>query len=144
MEAANVQDPPSGSIKYFFGSQATPKIAAKLGSFVATPRTGAMGKSDEQACNDALNWTLVALKKRAKQVGANAVIQIVSFYRRVEMSSPTEFECHVGNVIVSVALKGELVRVTDEKSSTASPNQFAGKTLLDYRVLREFQKGVAQ
>lgn len=73
-----------------------------------------MGKSDEKACTEALLWTLVALEKRARQVGAHAVINIVSYYQKVEMSSPTEFECHVGNVIVSVALKGELVKIADE------------------------------
>ena len=114
MEAANVQDRPSGLVKSFFGNQTTPKITAKLGSHVATPRTAAMGKSDERACTEALLWTLVALEKRAQQVGANAVINIVSYYQKVELSSPSEFECHVGNVIVSVALKGELVKIADE------------------------------
>lgn len=114
MEATGVQDRPSGSVKFFFGNQTTPKIAAKLGSYVATPRTAAMGKSDEKACTEALLWTLVALEKRARQVGANGVINIVSYYRKIERSSPTEFECHVGNVIVSVVLKGELVKIADE------------------------------
>ena len=61
LDAANVQDRPSGSVKFFFGNQATPKIAARLGSYVATSRTAAMGKSDENACTEALLWTLVAL-----------------------------------------------------------------------------------
>lgn len=114
LEATNVQDRPGGSVKFFFGNQTTPRIAARLGSYVATPRTAAMGKSDANACTEALLWTLVALEKRAQQVGANAVVNIVSYYQKIEMSSPTEFECHVGNVIVSVVLKGELVKIADE------------------------------
>jgi uncharacterized protein YbjQ (UPF0145 family) len=114
MEAANVQDRPSGLVKFFFGTQTTPKIAANLGSYVATPRTAAMAKSDEKACTDALLWTLSALEKRAQQVGANAVINIVSYYKKVEMESPSQFECHVGNVIVTVVLKGDLVKLADE------------------------------
>ena len=113
-EVTNVQDRPSGSVKFFFGDQATPKITAKRGSYVATPRTGAMAKSDEAACAEALLWTLVALEKRAQQVGANAVIKIVSYYQKVEMSSTTQFECHVGNVIVRVVLNGELVTIVGE------------------------------
>ena len=83
MEATNVQDRPSGSVKFFFGNQTTPKIATRLGSYVATPRTGAMGKSDEKACAEALLWTLLALEKRAQQVGASAVVNIVSYYQKV-------------------------------------------------------------
>jgi len=80
----------------------------------ATP-TGATGKSDERACHEALHWTLVALEKRAQQAGANAVVNIVSFYGKNELSSATMFECHVGNVIVSVFLRGDLVKITDPR-----------------------------
>jgi uncharacterized protein YbjQ (UPF0145 family) len=114
LEATDIPDRPTGAVKFFFGNQASPQILTKLGSYVATPRTGAMGKSDERACNEALLWTLVALEKRAQQQGANAVVNIVSFYQKKEMSSATQFECHVGNVIVSVVLKGELVKIADQ------------------------------
>jgi hypothetical protein len=113
LEAKDVPDRPTGAVKFFFADQATPAIQTRLGSYVATPRTGAAGKSDVQACNEALLWTLVALEKRAQQAGANAVVGIVSFYQKKEMSSATQFECHVGNVIVSVALKGELVKLAE-------------------------------
>jgi uncharacterized protein YbjQ (UPF0145 family) len=57
---------------------------------------------------------MVALEKRAKQLGANAVVNIVSYYKRVEMSSTTEFECHAGALIAGVALKGDFVKITEE------------------------------
>ena len=85
----------------------------KFETYVAAPRTGAMGKSDQRACYEALLWTLLALEKRAQQKGANAVVNVASFYKRNEMSSATEFECHVGNVIVAVVLKGDLVKIVD-------------------------------
>lgn len=113
LEIKNIPDRPSGAVKFFFADQATPPIQTRLGSYVATPRTGAAGKSDVQACNEALLWTLVALEKRAQLAGANAVVNIASFYQKKEMSSATQFECHVGNVIVSVALKGELVKIAE-------------------------------
>jgi hypothetical protein len=114
LEATDIPDRPTGAVKFFFGHQTSPQVLAKLGSYVATPRTGAMGKSDERACNEALFWTLVALEKRAQQQGANAVVNIVSFYQKNERVSETQFECHVGNVIVSVVLKGDLVKVADQ------------------------------
>jgi uncharacterized protein YbjQ (UPF0145 family) len=114
MEASDIPDKPTGAVKFFFATQATPKIVANLGRYSTTPKTGAAGKSDERACHEALLWTLVALEKRARQAGANAVVNIVSFYGKNELSSATEFECHVGNVIVSVFLKGELVKIADQ------------------------------
>jgi uncharacterized protein YbjQ (UPF0145 family) len=101
----------TGSVKFFFGNQASPQILTKLESYVATPKTSAMAKSDQGACHEALLWTLVAMEKRAQQKGANAVVNIASFYKKHEISSATEFECHVGNVIVSVVLKGDLVKI---------------------------------
>jgi hypothetical protein len=113
LEAKDIPDRPTGAVKFFFAEQATPPIQTRLGSYVATPRTGAAGKSDVQACNEALLWTLLALEKRAQQAGANAVVNIVSFYQKKEMSSVSQFECHVGNVIVGVAMKGELVKLAE-------------------------------
>jgi uncharacterized protein YbjQ (UPF0145 family) len=114
LEAKDIPDKPTGSVKFFFGNQATPQILTKLESYVATPKTSAMGKSDQRACHEALLWTLVAMEKRAQQKGANAVVNIVSFYKKNEISSANEFECHVGNVIVSVVLKGDLVKIADQ------------------------------
>jgi uncharacterized protein YbjQ (UPF0145 family) len=114
LEAADIPDRPTGSVKFFFGNQASPQIMTNLDSYVAAPRTSAMGKSDQRACQEALLWTLVAMEKRAQQKGANAVVNIASFYKKHEMSSATEFECHVGNVIVSVVLKGQLVKIADQ------------------------------
>lgn len=114
MQAGGAQDRPTGAVKFFFGSQTSPKISTKIASYVANPRTSALAKSDLEACNDAFLWTLLALERRAQQVGANAVVNIVSYYRRNEMSSMTDFECHVGNVIVTVVLKGDLVKLADE------------------------------
>jgi len=114
LEAKDIPDEPSGAVKFFFANQATPRIGTHLGRYAATPKTGAAGKSDERACHEAFQWTLVALEKRAQQTGANAVVNIVSFYGKSDLASATEFECHVGNVIVSVFLKGDLVKLADQ------------------------------
>ena len=114
MEATGLPDRPTGAVKFFFGNQKSPEILTKVGSYVATPRAAAMSMSDEKACYGALLWTLVALEKRALQVGANAVVNIVSYYEKNEMASATEFECHVGNVIATVWLKGDMVRIAGE------------------------------
>ncbi len=57
---------------------------------------------------------MIALQKRAKQLGANAVVNIISYYKKVPMSSTTEFECHAGAIIAGVALKGDFVKIADK------------------------------
>jgi uncharacterized protein YbjQ (UPF0145 family) len=103
-----------GSVKFFFGEQEYPRVVAKLGSDVSNRKTNAFGKSDEKACNWAFLSAMIALERRAKQLGANAVVNIVSYYRKIEMSSPTDFECHAGAIIAGVTLKGDFVKLADE------------------------------
>jgi uncharacterized protein YbjQ (UPF0145 family) len=102
-----------GNIKFFFGDQETPKILAKLGTDQSNRKTNAFGKSDEKACNWAFLSAMIALERRAQQLGANAVVNIVSYYDRKVMSSRTEFECHAGAIIAGVVLRGEFVKVEE-------------------------------
>jgi uncharacterized protein YbjQ (UPF0145 family) len=114
METKDAEDKLDGSIKFFFGNQEAPKVLTKFGSDVSNRKTNAVGKSDEKACNWAFLSAMVALEKRAQQLGANAVINIVSYYKKNVMSSATEFECHAGAVIAGVALKGDFVKISDK------------------------------
>ena len=113
LEVKDAQDKLDGSIKFFFGNQPTPPVVAKLGTDVSNRKTNAFGKSDEKACNWAFLSAMVALEKRAQQLGANAVINIVSYYNRNVMSSPTEFECHAGAIIAGVVLRGDFVKIAE-------------------------------
>jgi hypothetical protein len=56
---------------------------------------------------------LVDFQKRATRAGANGVANIVSYYKNVEMASPTEFECHAGAAAHAI-LRGDLVKINDE------------------------------
>jgi uncharacterized protein YbjQ (UPF0145 family) len=110
----DAQEKLDGSIKFYFGNQETPKIVTKLGSDMSNRKTNAFGKSDEAACNWAFLSAMIALEKRAQQLGANAVVNIVSYYDRKVMSSATEFECHAGAIIAGVVLKGDFVKLAEE------------------------------
>ena len=114
LEVKDAEEKLDGSIKFYFGNQETPKIVSKLGTDVSNRKTNAVGKSDEKACNWAFLSAMIALERRAKQLGANAVVNIVSYYRKVEMSSTTDFECHAGAVIAGVALKGDFVKIEEQ------------------------------
>ena len=113
LEAKDAKDKLDGSVKFFFGNQETPKILTKLSTDVTNQKTNAVGKSDERACNWVFLSAMIQLEKRAKQLGANAVVNIVSYYQKNVMSSPTEFECHAGAIMAGVALRGEFVKIAE-------------------------------
>ncbi len=101
------------SIKYYFGDQPTPKVITKLGFDKTSQKTNAFAKSADKVCNHAFLSAMLALEKRAQELGANAVIHIVSNYNNIENSSTTDFECHVGGIMGGVALKAEFVKVAN-------------------------------
>lgn len=111
MQASTAEEKLDGSIRFFFGSQKSPKVLARFGSDVSNRKTNAFGKSDAEACNWAFLSALVALEKRAQALGANAVVNIVSYYKRSPVSNTSEFECHAGAIMAGVALKGDFVRI---------------------------------
>jgi uncharacterized protein YbjQ (UPF0145 family) len=107
------QEKLDGSVKFFLAGAKTPKVISKMGEDVSNKKTNGVGKSDEVACRWAALSTLIALQDKAKSLGANAVVDIVSFYKRNTFSSPVEYECHAGGMIVGVTLKGTYAKVPD-------------------------------
>ena len=103
---------PDGSVKYFFIQQETPLILTRLGIETIHQRSRTNPGIDVKACNAAFLLALAALQKRAKQLGANAVINIASYYKKNELQSPAEFECHAG-AAAHVMLRGEFVKIAD-------------------------------
>jgi uncharacterized protein YbjQ (UPF0145 family) len=86
-------------------------VLERLGVDKTSQKTNAFGKSAETSCNWAFLSAMLRLQQRAHELGANAVINIVSNYKNVEVSSETQFECHDGAIMSGVALKGEFVKV---------------------------------
>jgi uncharacterized protein YbjQ (UPF0145 family) len=100
----------ASDVKFYFGSQKAP-AGQSLGSFVTNKKTNSVGKPDEVACRWAMLSALIELQERAKKEGGNAVVNVVSFYKKDEFSSETEYECHAGAIIAGVALKGTVVKL---------------------------------
>jgi hypothetical protein len=55
MAATDVSDRPTGAVQFFFATQKSPEKLKKLGSYLAAPRTGAAGRSDQRACHEAFS-----------------------------------------------------------------------------------------
>ena len=102
-----------GSVKFYLAGQKTPKVLEKKGEDVSNKKTNGVGKSDDEACRWATLSALIALQDKAKAQGANAVVDIVSFYKRDVFSSPTEYECHAGGFVVGVTLKGHYAKIAN-------------------------------
>lgn len=101
------------SVKFYFADQPTPKVLQKIITDKTSLRTNGFGKSAEKSCNWVFLSAMLSLQKRAQEVGANAVVNIVSNYNNQENASRTEFECHDGAIMSGVALKGDMVRIAD-------------------------------
>jgi uncharacterized protein YbjQ (UPF0145 family) len=99
---------PAG-VKFYFANQAAP-AGQDLGAFVTNRKTNSFGKQDEEACTWAMISALKELGERALSEGGNAVVGIVSYYKKKVFASDTLFECHAGAIVAGVALKGNVVK----------------------------------
>jgi hypothetical protein len=113
LESTYAREKPDGSVKFFYGKQSSPQIVTKLGTYSPHGKANTRRGEDERACNLAFLAALVDFQKRAKKVGANAVVNIVSNYKKVEMSSTTEFEGDAGAAAHAI-LRGEFVKIAND------------------------------
>jgi len=111
MAANDAQNRLGDSVKFYFGDEKTPAIVERLGMDKTSQKTNSFGKSAETSCNWAFLSAMLRLQARAQELGANAVVNIVSNYKNIEMSSTTDFECHDGAIMTGVALKGDFVKI---------------------------------
>lgn len=98
-------------VKFYFGDQAHPSVARTISEVVANRKTNAFGKGDLEACQWVFLSSMLALRDAALERGADAVINIESYYKKNAVSDAESFECHAGNVVAGVALKGDLVKL---------------------------------
>lgn len=99
-----------GSVKFYLkGSGPAGQVVSP--NAITNKKTNAFNKTDEEACNWALQSALLTLQEAAHKVGANAVTNIVSYYKSNEHADPVNFGCHAGAIIGGVALKGDLAKV---------------------------------
>lgn len=100
----------NSAIRFYFGKPADVPVAHSFGS-VVVHRRSVLNAQDPGACNRVFIVVLRDLAKSAKEAGANAVVNIESFYKDHAVSSPTDYECHRGAAVTAVTLRGELVRL---------------------------------
>ena len=99
-----------GSVRFYLAGEKV-NVQQRLGEDVTNKKTNAANKSDEVACNWVALSALKALQDGAKSRGANAVVDIVSYYKKNEFKSSTNYECYAGAILAGVALKGTYAKV---------------------------------
>lgn len=98
-------------VQFFFGDESHPAVAESFGTRVTNKKTNAFNKEDAEACNWVFLSAMLQLEETARELGADAVINIESYYDRNAFSSETEFECEAGTMMAGVALRGEFVEL---------------------------------
>jgi hypothetical protein len=111
MSSPDFQSKLDSSIKFYFGTSPHPAIERKFGDLTTNEKTNSLGKPDIVACNWAFLSGLLKFQERARQLGANAVVNIDSYYKREDVSNNTQIECHHGFLITGVALRGDFVKI---------------------------------
>lgn len=96
-----------GSISFFLAGQAHAAPSKMLGTGVSNKKTNGLGKSDEFGCKWAALSALLAFQASARQRGADAVVNLTSYYKKREFSSSTDYECHAGATVIGVTLRGD-------------------------------------
>lgn len=98
-------------VAFYFEGEPHPAVLANFGEVVTNRKGNSFGRPDEDACRWTMFSALKALHDRAIEEGGNAVIGIVSYYRKVVYSSASTYECHAGGLVAGVALKGTVVKL---------------------------------
>ncbi|HCV95868.1 hypothetical protein D3C87_515170 [compost metagenome] len=99
-----------GSVRFYLAGEKV-NVQQRFGEDVTNKKTNAANKSDEEACRWVALSALRALQDGAKSRGANAVVDIVSYYKKNEFKSATNYECFAGTLMAGVALKGTYAKV---------------------------------
>ena len=113
-EAAGTTDATAkldGGVKFYWGDQKHPRVSKSFGTDQTNKKTNAFNKSDKEACDRAWLSAMITMQNRARQLGANAIINLHSIYQNQDFTSQTEYECGVGTFTGGVALRGEFVKL---------------------------------
>ena len=100
-----------GSVRFYLAGQKTPAVQNRMGEDVSNKKTNAANKSDAEACRWVTLSVLKAFQDSAKARGANAVIDMVSYYKKNEFKSSTNYECYAGAIMAGMAMKGTYAKV---------------------------------
>jgi hypothetical protein len=95
-----------GSVRFYLKGQAHNEARQTFAAAVSNKKTNAFGKGEEEACEWALRSVLISFQEKAKSQGANAVVDLISYYKKRPWTNKSQYECHVGALMAGVAMQG--------------------------------------
>jgi len=98
-------------IPWFMSGQKHPGVAERMQLQKSQKATNKFGKEDDYACSIAFMSAIIQLQKRAKQLGANAIVDIKSVTRGSDLDSATKYKCNLGTFTATVGLTGVPVKL---------------------------------
>ncbi|HEU4428817.1 MAG TPA: excinuclease ABC subunit A [Myxococcota bacterium] len=98
-------------IPVFMAGQKHAAVVKDLGVFPTNMRTNAANKSDEAACQIAFLSALIRLQSKARELGADAVVDIRSITKHRDLESAKQYRCVAGAFVANVALQGRMVKL---------------------------------
>jgi uncharacterized protein YbjQ (UPF0145 family) len=113
MDSPEAKQQLDGTVKFIFGDKSMPAHAERKGGEQIVNRI-AKGKTrndDIEACKLAALQALVELQQKAKQADADAVVDVVSYYKNNTFASATQYECHAGGTGGHLTFKASLAKL---------------------------------
>jgi len=98
-------------VPFYMKGERHPKVAKSLSEMTSQRTASGAFRGDEVSCQSAFLSALKTLQERARQSGANAIIDVVSITKGEQTESASDFRCIAGAVVVHVGLKGKLVEL---------------------------------
>ena len=102
-----------GSVRFYLAGAKTPAVERRMGEGISNKKTNAANKRDEEACRWVVLSALVAFQNSARSQGANAVVDMVSYYKKNTFSDPAKVECYAGAFVAGAALKGRYAKLAE-------------------------------
>ena len=111
MAKPEMQQQLRGFVKLFFGNSPHPEVAHVFNRYATKKGVRSSGNAIQESCEKALLAALLQFQTRAVRLGADAVIDIHSYYRHQEVSNDTSVQCHDNIRKVYVVLIGNFVKL---------------------------------
>ncbi|WP_394789534.1 excinuclease ATPase subunit [Rhodoferax sp.] len=101
------------SVKFYLSGQTPPAVEQSFGED-HSHRSGIGSVKEEvelATCRAETLSVLAAFQAKAKKLGANAIVDIYSFYKNEVSKNPATIECHAGTFRIHVVLKATYAKV---------------------------------
>jgi hypothetical protein len=100
-----------GQVRFYLSGQSHTQVVLRHSEEVVTAKIRGAGEEEIETCKRAALKALVHYQSKARKMGANAIIDMVSYFDAKPFMSPAQYECHAGSRTVVVVFKGSYAKI---------------------------------